>query len=185
MKWFQDEKVKGIKVGDYEYLLSMPIGTLTFEKVQQLRNERDKMEDEVEELKKATPKQLWEKDIDEFLVKLDVSFTRIRHEYPDRPYLVTIRTRNGGPPMSCEENNFVMLVSLRPRKHKRRLTQHMRPSTPPRKEIRPSNDLPPKSKPLLKLRRPNLWMRILLRQTELQPQLLLWQASLPPLVSNY
>jgi len=51
----------------------MPIGTLTFEKVEQLRGQRDKMEDDVEELKKATPKALWEKDLDEFLVKLDVS----------------------------------------------------------------------------------------------------------------
>ncbi|KAG0580579.1 hypothetical protein KC19_4G184100 [Ceratodon purpureus] len=67
----EDEKVKGIKVADYEYLLSMPIGSLTFERVEQLRAERDKMEDDVEELKKATPKQLWEKDLDEFLVKLD------------------------------------------------------------------------------------------------------------------
>lgn len=63
----------GIKVGDYEYLLSMPIGTLTFEKVEQLRSQRDQMEHDVEELKKATPKSLWEKDLDNFLVKLDVS----------------------------------------------------------------------------------------------------------------
>lgn len=69
----QDEKVKGIRAADYEYLLSMPIGTLTFEKVQQLRGQRDKMEGEVEELKKATPEALWIKDLDEFLVKLDVS----------------------------------------------------------------------------------------------------------------
>lgn len=67
----QDEKVKGIRAADYEYLLSMPIGTLTFEKVQQLRGQRDKMEGEVEELKKATPEALWIKDLDEFLVKLD------------------------------------------------------------------------------------------------------------------
>lgn len=65
--------MKGVKSGDYEYLLSMPIGTLTFEKVEQLRAQRDKMEDDVEELKKATPKALWEKDLDEFLIKLDVS----------------------------------------------------------------------------------------------------------------
>jgi hypothetical protein len=31
------------------------------------------MEHDVEELKKATPKSLWEKDLDNFLVKLDVS----------------------------------------------------------------------------------------------------------------
>jgi DNA topoisomerase-2 len=87
MAWFQDEKVKGIKAGDYEYLLSMPIGTLTFEKVEQLRAERDKMEDDVEELKKASPKALWEKDLDEFLVTLDVSFVHSIHRSQHVTYL--------------------------------------------------------------------------------------------------
>jgi len=61
----------------------MPIGTLTFEKVEQLRGQRDKMEDDVVELKKASPKSLWEKDLDEFLVKLDVSirFTLTKFSY--------------------------------------------------------------------------------------------------------
>ncbi|KAG0616633.1 hypothetical protein M758_5G130000 [Ceratodon purpureus] len=67
----EDEKVKGIKVADYEYLPSMPIGSLTFERVEQLRAERDKMEDAVEELREGSPKQLWEKDLHEFLVKMD------------------------------------------------------------------------------------------------------------------
>lgn len=74
----QDEKVKGVKVADYDYLLSMPIGSLTYEKVQQLRGQRDKMEEEVEELKRATPEALWIKDLDEFLVKLDVSLVRLK-----------------------------------------------------------------------------------------------------------
>jgi DNA topoisomerase-2 len=45
-----------IRANDYEYLLSMPIGTLTLEKVQQLCAERDKLEAEVAELRKASPK---------------------------------------------------------------------------------------------------------------------------------
>ncbi|XP_002972906.2 DNA topoisomerase 2 isoform X2 [Selaginella moellendorffii] len=66
-----EEKLnKGVRAGDYEYLLSMPIGTLTLEKVQQLCNERDKLEGDVEELKKCTPKDLWEKDLDNFLEQL-------------------------------------------------------------------------------------------------------------------
>lgn len=66
-----------IRVSDYEYLLSMAIGTLTFEKVEQLRSQRDKMEDDVEELKKATPKALWERDLDAFFVQLEVSFNSV------------------------------------------------------------------------------------------------------------
>jgi hypothetical protein len=69
----QEEKLKGgVKAGDYEYLLSMPIGTLTFEKVEQLRQQRDKMEDDVETLKKTMPKSLWERDLDTFINQLDV-----------------------------------------------------------------------------------------------------------------
>lgn len=62
----------GVKAGDYAYLLAMPIGTLTLEKVQELLAEKSKQENQVEELKKETPKSLWMKDLDAFLVALDV-----------------------------------------------------------------------------------------------------------------
>eukprot|EP01018_Ginkgo_biloba_P024990 Gb_12824 [translate_table: standard] len=65
------ETAKGVRAGDYEYLLSMAIGTLTLEKVQQLCAERDKLREEVEELKKETPKSLWSKDLDAFIRELD------------------------------------------------------------------------------------------------------------------
>lgn len=62
----------GVKAGDYAYLLAMAIGTLTLEKVQELLAEKSKQENQVEELKKETPKSLWMKDLDAFLVALDV-----------------------------------------------------------------------------------------------------------------
>lgn len=62
---------KGVKAGDYEYLLSMAIGSLTLEKVQQLCAERDKLSGEVEELKRATPELLWLKDLDVLEKELD------------------------------------------------------------------------------------------------------------------
>ncbi|PSS24455.1 DNA topoisomerase [Actinidia chinensis var. chinensis] len=55
---------KGIRASDYEYLLSMAIGTLTLEKVQELCAERDKLNKEVDDLRKATPKSLWINDLD-------------------------------------------------------------------------------------------------------------------------
>ncbi|XP_058084581.1 DNA topoisomerase 2-like [Magnolia sinica] len=58
------------RASDYEYLLSMPIGTLTLEKVQELLAEKGKQEMEVEELKKETPKSLWMKDLDAFITTL-------------------------------------------------------------------------------------------------------------------
>lgn len=63
----------GVKASDYEYLLSMAIGTLTLEKVQELCAEKDKLEDAVTELRKASPKSLWEKDLDALEKELDVS----------------------------------------------------------------------------------------------------------------
>ncbi|XP_072964044.1 DNA topoisomerase 2 [Typha angustifolia] len=61
----------GVRASDYEYLLSMAIGTLTLEKVQQLCAEKDKLEDEVDELRKASPKSLWMKDLDAIEKELD------------------------------------------------------------------------------------------------------------------
>lgn len=57
---------------DYDYLLSMAIGTLTLEKVQELCSDRDKLEHEVEELRKHTPKFLWLKDLEALEKLLDV-----------------------------------------------------------------------------------------------------------------
>ncbi|CAN8306356.1 unnamed protein product [Cochlearia groenlandica] len=60
---------------DYDYLLSLAISSLTLEKVQELKADRDKMKEEVEELKKATARALWLRDLeslDKELDKLDV-----------------------------------------------------------------------------------------------------------------
>ncbi|KAG8480258.1 hypothetical protein CXB51_024810 [Gossypium anomalum] len=59
------------RASDYDYLLSMAIGTLTLEKVQELCSDRDKLEHEVEELRKHTPKSLWLKDLEELEKQLD------------------------------------------------------------------------------------------------------------------
>ncbi|XP_038905935.1 DNA topoisomerase 2 [Benincasa hispida] len=65
------EVVKEARVSDYEYLLSLTIGTLTIEKVQELCNERDKLKGEVDDLRKATPKALWLNDLDSLEKELD------------------------------------------------------------------------------------------------------------------
>ncbi|KAF6168380.1 hypothetical protein GIB67_018220 [Kingdonia uniflora] len=54
---------KSVKASDYEYLLSMAIGSLTLEKVQELCAEKDKLTDEVDELKGSTPTSLWMRDL--------------------------------------------------------------------------------------------------------------------------
>ncbi|RZB66593.1 DNA topoisomerase 2-like [Glycine soja] len=63
--------VEGVKRGDYEYLLSMSIGTLTLEAVQKLLAEKAEKEKEFEILKATPSKSLWLKDLDELENKLD------------------------------------------------------------------------------------------------------------------
>lgn len=64
--------VEGAKRGDYEYLLSLPIGSLTIESVQKLLAEKDEKEKEFEILKATPPTSMWMKDLDELEKKLDV-----------------------------------------------------------------------------------------------------------------
>ncbi|KAG0472850.1 hypothetical protein HPP92_014707 [Vanilla planifolia] len=64
----------GVKSSDYEYLLSMAIGTLTWEKVQELCIEKEKLEKDVEELRNTSPKALWMKDLDALENELQVSW---------------------------------------------------------------------------------------------------------------
>lgn len=58
--------------GEYDYLLKMEIGTLTLERVQKLLADTAKLNSDLEELRKATPKSLWEKDLDALDRELDV-----------------------------------------------------------------------------------------------------------------
>ncbi|CAA3012625.1 DNA topoisomerase 2 [Olea europaea subsp. europaea] len=62
---------QGVRASDYDYLLSMSIGSLTIEKVQELCNNRDKLIQEVEEMRQATIKSLWIKDLDALETELD------------------------------------------------------------------------------------------------------------------
>jgi len=54
----------------YDYLLSMPLWSLTLEKVEALKAEKKKKEVELENLAKITPKAMWITDLDAFLVSL-------------------------------------------------------------------------------------------------------------------
>lgn len=65
-------RVEEAKRGDYEYLLSMSIGTLTLESVQKLLAEKEETEKEFEILKATPSKSMWMKDLDELEKKLDV-----------------------------------------------------------------------------------------------------------------
>ncbi|KAL7748705.1 DNA topoisomerase 2 [Sorochytrium milnesiophthora] len=56
---------------DYDYLLSMPIWSLTHEKVVQLENELKEKKEELDYIISLTPTRMWEIDLDSFLLELE------------------------------------------------------------------------------------------------------------------
>ncbi|CAI9103034.1 OLC1v1001450C1 [Oldenlandia corymbosa var. corymbosa] len=57
--------------GDYDYLLSMSIGTLTEEKYEELCDERKKAQKNLDDLRNTPPKDLWIKDLEALDEQLD------------------------------------------------------------------------------------------------------------------
>lgn len=55
------------QASDYDYLLGMAIWSLTREKVEKLLAERDGKENELIELLKLSPQDIWNRDLDNFL----------------------------------------------------------------------------------------------------------------------
>ncbi|XP_027343059.1 DNA topoisomerase 2 [Abrus precatorius] len=84
------------KRGDYEYLLSMPIGTLTLESVQKLLAEKDEKEKEFEILKATPSKSMWLKDLDELEKKLDEQDNKEAEEERKRSSQANKKTSNRG-----------------------------------------------------------------------------------------
>merc|ERR1719318_1484972 len=56
---------------DYEYLLGMPMWNLTQDKMEEIDETRKDKESELVTLSKASAKQLWEGDLDQFAVQLN------------------------------------------------------------------------------------------------------------------
>ena len=62
---------KKSKGPDYDYLMSMPMWNLTQEKIDELCKKRDEKRQELDELKATSKEELWRRDLQEFLAKLD------------------------------------------------------------------------------------------------------------------
>ncbi len=56
---------------EYDYLLSMPMWSLTYERVEQLLAQKKEKEDQIAELDKLSAKDIWKRDLDEFIKALD------------------------------------------------------------------------------------------------------------------
>ncbi len=66
---------------DFNYLMTLPMWSLTKEKKEALLKERDQKSDELYRLKKKTSQDLWRDDLDGFLKELDVREIIIEHSY--------------------------------------------------------------------------------------------------------
>ena len=58
---------------DYNYILSMPLWNLTREKKDELLKQRDGKSEELYQLRKKSPSDLWKDDLEAFVIDLEVS----------------------------------------------------------------------------------------------------------------
>ena len=76
----EDENDQGdVTTGSYDYLLSMPLWNLTWEKVQSLINEKASKESEISTLLGKSAVALWRTDLEQFIQEWDVSNTKLRY----------------------------------------------------------------------------------------------------------
>jgi len=68
---------------DYDYLLGMPMWNLTQEKKDQICKNRDERNQELKKLKATTIEDMWLRDLDEFLAKLDEVEDKERKDVAD------------------------------------------------------------------------------------------------------
>ena len=66
-----DEIMTEVGAQDYDYLLGMPFWSLTLEKVEKLKSEREEKEGELNQLLAQTPEDIWSADLDHLMDELD------------------------------------------------------------------------------------------------------------------
>merc|ERR550534_1033576 len=68
------------KAGDYDYLLGMPLWSLTWEKVKELNKVQKEKRGELDILIHTSPEQMWEKDLIELQEALTTAWNEEREE---------------------------------------------------------------------------------------------------------
>ena len=63
----EDEVIGAIRPSEYDYLLSMPLWSLSEEKVEELNRQMNNKKDDHDNLEKTHIHALWERDLDTFL----------------------------------------------------------------------------------------------------------------------
>ncbi|KAH6759755.1 topoisomerase II [Perilla frutescens var. frutescens] len=94
----ESEENSEVAIGDYDYLLSLAIGTLTLEKMQELLAERERRAREVEDLKQTSLKSLWMRDLDALEAKFVEELNKYEKKWEaDRKRIHEGADAAGGP----------------------------------------------------------------------------------------
>ena len=67
----KDERGLPVPAKEYDYLLSLPLWSLTYEKVEELLAKKREKEGEITALEKLTPVDIWSNDLNDFIKTLD------------------------------------------------------------------------------------------------------------------
>jgi DNA topoisomerase-2 len=101
---------------DYDYLLSMPLWSLTMEKVNKLEDERQVTEQDLTTLLGKTPEDLWREDLADLLANLDAveeEERRIEAGVPQKPKKKTQKKRSSGDSDEESDNEWAPAVKKR------------------------------------------------------------------------
>jgi len=75
-----DDEVDDVTAVDFNYILGMPLWSLTQERMDHLIKEKEAKEKELDDLMKKTPRDIWNDDLDAFIKELEVVEARERNE---------------------------------------------------------------------------------------------------------
>jgi DNA topoisomerase-2 len=88
-----EDAVETAKSDDYDYLLSMQLWSLTAEKVERLKRDRDEKQRELDELLGTTVKEMWFRDLDAFEQEWAVCVTQYFHLFMRRYFCSLLKQK--------------------------------------------------------------------------------------------
>ena len=103
---------------EYSYLLSMSIWSLSYEKVEELKKEREKKVDELKIIKETTLETMWINDLDQFLIVLDEYEDEEEQARVNRPQIKGNGMKKKNKPKKKVEKNIEEGDKEKPKKKK-------------------------------------------------------------------
>ena len=83
--------------GNYDYLIRLPVYTLTLDTSAELAKTKNDKENEIEELRKRTIRDIWNSELDEFVVEYNKYYKNYMEELENNGKIKPIKKRNKAP----------------------------------------------------------------------------------------